>query len=224
MTTHHWPQDERPYEKFVRHGITALSDAELLAMVLRCGSPGRSAVCVARGLLNHFGGLRALLHAGPGDYPLRSGAGPVRQAQMRAILEIGRRQLLEQLQRGNPLENPRTTRDFLRARLRDLPHELFCCLLLDNRHRVIEFSELFRGTIDGATVHPREVVKLALGANAAAVILAHNHPSGVAEPSRADELITRRLRDALSLVDIRLLDHIVVGEACCVSLAERGLI
>lgn len=224
MATPRWPQDERPYEKFVRHGISALSDAELLAFILGCGSRGRPAVGVAQALLAHFGGLRSLLHASHLDYPPRCGIGPFRQAQIRAILEIGQRQLKERLQRGNPLENPRATRDFLRARLRDLPHELFCCLLLDNRHRVIEFSELFRGTIDGATVHPREVVKLALGANAAAVILAHNHPSGVAEPSRADELITRRLRDALSLVDIRLLDHLVVGEIGCVSLAERGLI
>lgn len=224
MAMKHWPVGERPHDKFIRFGAGALSDAELLALLLRSGIRGKSALGIAQGLLQHFGGLRALLNAAPADYPPACGLGPVRYAQLKVVVELGRRQLLEALHRGKPLENPRITRDFLRARLRDLPHELFCCLLLDNRHRVIEFTELFRGTIDGASVHPREVVKLALKSNAAAVILAHNHPSGVAEPSRADELITRRLRDALALVDIRLLDHFVVGESCCVSLAERGLI
>ncbi len=224
MAIKHWPQGERPQDKFLQHGAQALSDAELLAILIRTGVRGRSALGIAQDVLGHFGGLRALLMAPPRKYPPGSGIGPARHAQLQAVVEIGRRQLMETLRRGNPLENPRATRDYLRARLRDLPHELFCCLLLDNRHRVISFAELFRGTIDGASVHPREVVKLALDANAAAIILAHNHPSGVAEPSRADELITRRLRDALSLVDIRLLDHFVVGEACCVSLAERGLI
>ncbi|NNF52352.1 MAG: DNA repair protein RadC [Gammaproteobacteria bacterium] len=219
-----WPPGERPQDKFARHGADALSDAELLAMLIRTGVRGRSALRIAQGLLSHFGGLRALLHAERTDLPPCCGVGPARFAQLKAVVEIGRRQLREQMTRGNPLENPRATRDYLRARLRDVPHELFCCLLMDNRHRVISFTELFRGTIDGASVHPREVLKHALKANAAAVILAHNHPSGVAEPSRADELITRRLRDALSLVDIRLLDHFVVGETCCVSLAERGLI
>lgn len=224
MAIKDWPQGERPMDKFTHHGAALLSDAELLAIVIRTGIRGRSALGIAHGLLVHFGGLRALLNAARDDIPPRCGLGPARYAQLQAVVELGRRLLRENMSRGNPLENPRATRDYLRARLRDLPHELFCCLLLDNRHRVISFAELFRGTIDGASVHPREVVKHALQGNAAAVILAHNHPSGVAEPSRADELITRRLRDALSLVDIRLLDHFVVGETCCVSLAERGLI
>lgn len=224
MAIKDWPPGERPQDKFARYGADALSDAELLAILIRTGVRGHSAIEIAHGLLAHFGGLRALLNAECGQIPPGCGLGPARYAQLKAVVELGRRQLKEKMSRGSPLENPRATRDYLRARLRDLPHELFCCLLMDNRHRVISFAELFRGTIDGASVHPREVVKHALQANAAAVILAHNHPSGVAEPSRADELITRRLRDALSLVDIRLLDHFVVGDSCCVSLAERGLI
>lgn len=223
MAIKHWPAGKRPQDKFARQGVSALTDAELLAILIRTGIRGQSALKIAHALLAHFGGLRALLHARRHEFPPGCGLGPVRYAQLKAVLELGQRQLQEFVHRGNPLENPRATSDFLRARLRDLPHEVFCCLLLDNRHRVISFTELFRGTIDGASVHPREVVKHALEANAAAVILAHNHPSGVAEPSRADELITRRLRDALALVDIRLLDHFVVGETCCVSLAERGL-
>lgn len=224
MGIKHWPQGERPQDKLAEHGAHSLSNAELLAILLRTGIRGQSALSVAQHLLGHFGGLRALLVAPSHAYPSGCGVGAARYAQLQAVVEIGRRQLMETMRRSKPLENPRATRDYLRARLRDLPHELFCCLLLDNRHRVISFIELFRGTIDGASVHPREVVKLALETNSAAIILAHNHPSGVAEPSRADELITRRLRDALSLVDIRLLDHFVVGESCCVSLAERGLI
>ena len=152
------------------------------------------------------------------------GLGDAKYALLQASLELSRRHYAEQMQTGPALANPRATREFLRARLRDRDHEVFCCLFLDNRHRVISFDEVFRGTIDGASVHPREVVKLALARNAAAVILAHNHPSGVAEPSQADELITGRLREALALVDIRVLDHIVVGDGACVSFAERGLL
>ena len=152
------------------------------------------------------------------------GFGLAKYALLQASLELARRHYAELMQAGPALANPRATRDFLRARLRDRDHEVFCCLFLDNRHRVIAFDEVFRGTIDGASVHPRDVVKLALTRNAAAVILAHNHPSGVAEPSQADEVITGRLRDALALVDIRVLDHIVVGDGVCVSFAERGLL
>jgi DNA repair protein RadC len=152
------------------------------------------------------------------------GLGAARYALLQASLELSRRHYAELMQSGPALANPRATRDFLRARLRDLDHEVFCCLFLDNRHRLIAFEELFRGTIDGASVHPREVVRQALYCNAASVILAHNHPSGVAEPSQADELITLRLKDALGLVDIRVLDHLIVGDSRCVSLAERGVI
>src|SRR6202011_1794596 len=147
-----------------------------------------------------------------------------RFAELQAAIEISRRQLSEPLRIGPSLGNPRATRDFLCAKLRDLEHEVFCCLYLDKRHRLIQYEELFRGTIDGASVHPREIVKLALQRNAAAVIIAHNHPSGVAEPSQRDELITQRVKEARGLVDIRLLDHIIIGDGASVSLAERGLV
>jgi len=152
------------------------------------------------------------------------GLGPARFAELQAAVEISRRQLSESMRSGPLLASPKATNDYLSAQLRDLEHEVFCCLYLDKRHRLIHYEELFRGTIDGASVHPREIVKQALRRNAAAVIVAHNHPSGIAEPSQADEFITQRVRDALALVDIRLLDHIIVGDGASVSLAERGLI
>jgi DNA repair protein RadC len=219
-----WPAGERPREKLLAGGPACLSDAELLAIFLRTGAPGRSAVDLARELLLGFGGLRGLLTADLASFSALPGLGPVKYAQLQAGLELARRHLEETVRRGPALGSPDAVRRFLRARLRDLPHEVFCCLHLDNRNRVIAFEELFRGTIDGASVHPREVVKRALAQNAAALILAHNHPSGVAEPSQADEVITRRLKSALALVDIRVLDHLVVGDAACVSFAERGLL
>ena len=219
-----WPLAERPREKLLQLGPASLSDAELLAIFLRTGVPGLTAVDLARKLLGDFGSLRGLLEADLAGFSAHAGLGPATYAQLQAVLEMGRRHLWERLQRGEALGSPDDTRQFLLARLRHYPHEVFACLLLDNRHRVIAFEELFRGTIDAASVYPREVVKLALARNAAAVILAHNHPSGIAEPSRADELLTRRLRDALGLVDIRLLDHFVVGDGETVSFAERGLI
>jgi DNA repair protein RadC len=219
-----WPAGERPREKLLQQGPQALSDAELLAIFLRTGVRGKSAVDLGRDLLSSFGGLRALLQADWRTFCQAPGLGMAKYSQLQAALEISRRYLLESLQREDVLTSPEVARSYLTARLRDRPHEVFACLFLDNRHRVICFEELFRGTIDGATVHPREVVKTALAHNAAAVILAHNHPSGVAEPSRADEMLTRRLKDALALVDIRVLDHIVVGEGNAVSLAERGLL
>jgi DNA repair protein RadC len=217
-----WPAGERPREKLLDRGPAALTDAELLAVLLRTGVRGRSAVDLARALLVEFGGLRALVAAAPRELASRAGVGPAKCAQLQAAAELGRRQLGERLARGTPLVDPDATRRFLVARLRDLPHEVFACLFLDNRHRVIAFEELFRGTLDGASVHPREVVKATLRHNAAALILAHNHPSGVAEPSDADRLITRRLREALGLVDVRVLDHFVVGDGEAVSFAERG--
>jgi DNA repair protein RadC len=219
-----WPLAERPREKLLAMGPQSLSDAELLAIFLRTGVKGMTAVDLARQLLGEFGGLRGLLEADLRRFSARSGLGPAKFAQLQAVLEMGRRHLWERLQRGDALDSPDQTRRFLLARLRDYPHEVFACLLLDNRHRVIAFEEMFRGTIDAANVYPREVVKLALTRNAAALIAAHNHPSGVAEPSRADELLTRRLKDALSLVDIRLLDHFVVGDGEAISFAERGLL
>lgn len=219
-----WPAGERPREKLLGRGPAALSDAELLAIFLRTGAAGRSAVDLARELLDAFGGLRPLLAADAEDFCRRPGLGPAKYAQLRAVLEMGRRHLDEELLRGEPLTSVAATRRYLQACLRDRPYEVFACLFLDNRHRVLAFDELFRGTIDGASVYPREVVKAALGRNAAAVILAHNHPSGVAEPSRADTRLTERLCDALDLVDIRVLDHLIVGDGEPVSFAERGLL
>ncbi|MCA1805276.1 MAG: DNA repair protein RadC [Xanthomonadaceae bacterium] len=224
MSIRHWPEAERPREKLLARGPQALSDAELLAIFLRTGVAGRSAVDLARELLARFGGLRALLTADAKAFCAGHGLGQAKYALLQACLEMARRHLGEQLQRADPLTSPDTTRRYLHARLRDLPYEVFSCLFLDARHRVIVCEELFRGTLDGASVHPREVVKRALQLNAAALILAHNHPSGVAEPSQADQQLTRRLTDALRLVDIRVLDHLVVGDGETVSFAERGLL
>jgi DNA repair protein RadC len=218
-----WPRAERPRERLLARGAAALSDAELLAIFLRTGVAGKTAVDLARGLLAEFGGLRALLQADQPSFCAGSGLGEAKYALLQAVMEMARRHLFETLQSGPVLTRPEDTRRFLQARLRDHPHEVFGCLYLDNRHRVIAFEELFRGTLDGASVHPREVVKRVLHHNAAAVIFAHNHPSGVAEPSRADEHITQRLKDALALIDVRVLDHIVVGDGS-VSLADRGLL
>jgi len=222
MAIRDWPAGERPREKLLAKGAASLSEAELLAIFLRIGVKGKSAVDLARQALSHFGSLRALLTASQEDFCAIPGLGPAKYAQLQATLEMGRRHLGESLERGKPLTDPAATRKYLLAKLRDMPHEVFACLYLDNRHRVIAFEELFRGTIDGATVHPREVVRAALKHNAAALIFSHNHPSGVAEPSDADRRLTRRLTDALGLVDIRVLDHFVVGDGEVVSFAERG--
>ena len=224
MAIREWPEGERPREKLLQQGAQALSEAELLAILLRTGTRGASAVDIARALLAEFGSLRGLLTAERDRVCRARGLGLARYAVLQAAVELTRRHYRESMMAGSALANPRATREFLRMQLRDLPHEVFCCVFLDNRHRVIAFEELFRGTIDGASVHPREVVKRALTKNAAAVILAHNHPSGIAEPSQADELITRRLKDALALVDIRVLDHLVIGDGVCESFAERGLL
>ena len=224
MAIRDWPADERPREKLLLRGAAALSDAELLAILLRTGTAGQSAVDVAREVLTRFQSLRKLIAADRPAFCASRGLGPARYAELQAAMEIARRQMSEVLRASPLLASPAATREYLAARLRDLEHELFCCLLLDKRHRLIHFEELFRGTLDSASVYPREIVKLALRCNAAAVILAHNHPSGVAEPSRADEQVTLRIREALALIDIRLLDHIIVGDAASVSLAERGLL
>jgi len=220
-----WPRGERPRERLLERGAQSLSDAELLAVVLGSGTAGASALDIARQLLQHFAGsLRRLLTAEPRSLLERRGLGPARYATLMAALELARRHYCEALRAGPALNAPAATRQFLTAQLRDRPYEVFCCLHLDNRHRLIHFEEVFRGTIDGASVHPREIVRQALQYNAAALIFAHNHPSGVAEASQADELITRRLRDALALVDIRVLDHLIVGDNNCLSFAERGLL
>ncbi|MGA7979509.1 MAG: DNA repair protein RadC [Chromatiaceae bacterium] len=219
-----WPEDERPREKLLNRGEGALTDAELLAIFLRTGVAGKSAVDLARELLSEFKGLRGLFSADERSFCGAKGLGRAKFAQLRAVLEMSRRYLLEETKDRNLLTSPDAARDYIKARLAGYPHEVFACLFLDNRHRLIEYEELFRGTIDGASVHPREVVRRALRANAAAVIFAHNHPSGVAEPSQSDLRITQRLKDALALVDVRVLDHVIVGEGQGTSLADRGLI
>lgn len=219
-----WPLAERPREKLLNQGAAALSDAELLAIFLRTGIPGRSAVDLARDLLSGFGSLRALLQADLKLFCGHAGLGPAKFAQLQAVMEMGRRHLYEEMQRGDALTSPGSVRRYLKSQLLGLPHEVFACLFLDNQHRVIAFEELFRGTLDSASVYPREVVKRALAHNAAALILTHNHPSGVSEPSQADLMLTRRLKESLALVDIRVLDHLVVGDGEPVSFAERGLL
>ena len=219
-----WPQAERPREKLLNKGPAALSDAELLAIFLRTGVNGKTAVDLARELLTRYQGLRPLLELDLKELSGNAGIGITKFSQFQAALELGRRYLESCLNRDVALSSPGDTRNFLKARLRAYPHEVFACLFLDNRHRVICFEELFTGTIDGASVHPREVVRRVLYHNAAALIFAHNHPSGVAEPSHSDRQITQRLKDALGLIDVRVLDHIVVGDADVVSFAERGLL
>ncbi|HEC59556.1 hypothetical protein LCGC14_0678090 [marine sediment metagenome] len=222
MAIKDWPADERPREKLLKHGASILSDAELLAIFLRTGVTGLSAVELARHLLTSFGSLRALLEADQKQFCQQHGLGPAKYTQLQAVLEMSRRHMESTLSRGDALTDAATTKQYLQQRLRAYPYEVFACLFLDNKHRMIAFDELFRGTIDGASVYPREVVKQALAHNAAAVIFAHNHPSGIAEPSQADYNITQRLKSALDMVDIRVLDHIVVGDGEVVSFAEMG--
>lgn len=206
------------------HAHKQMTDAELLAVLIHSGSGVDSAKDLATRLLSRFGGLRALLQADTTSITAERGIGEARAGVIRSLPEIARRYFSEALPVGEAIRSPTDTETFLQAKMRHLGHELFCCLYLDNRHRVLRFDEMFRGTIDGTSVYPREVVKEALRVNAAAVILAHNHPSGVAEPSQADERITRRLKSALELVDIRLLDHLIIGDGKATSLAARGLI
>ena len=219
-----WPLAERPREKLLAQGAGQLSDAELLAIFLGSGLRGRDAVQTARDLLITHGPLRRLLdHPAPALAKL-PGLGPARACALAAALELGQRHLAAQLERGQTLSDPDAAGRYFAQRLRAQPHEVFAALFLDSRHRALAFEELFRGTIDGAQVHPREVVRRALGHNAAAVIVGHNHPSGNPEPSAADRAVTDRLRSALDLVDIRLLDHFVIGDGPPVSLAARGWI
>lgn len=224
MAIRDWPAAERPREKLLQSGAAALSDAELLAIFLRTGVRGCSAVDLARQLLADFGGLRALLAADCAGFCRHHGLGSAKYAQLQAVLEMARRHLLETLQRGDALTSADATRQFLRSRLREERREVFAALFLDSQHRVIAFEPLAIGTIDAAAVYPREVIARCLHHNAAALIFAHNHPSGVAEPSSADQLLTQRLVAALRLLDIRVLDHIVIGDAQAVSFAERGLL
>lgn len=224
MPIKQWPAAERPREKLLHRGPQAVSDAELLAIFLRTGVKGKSAVDLARDLLQQFGGLRQLFDASQQTFCQQHGLGVAKFVQLQAVLEMARRHLLEKLSVGDALTSPMDTRNYLISRMRDYPKEVFACLLLDSRHRIIKLEELFFGTINCANVHPREVVKCALAANAAAIILVHNHPSGDAQPSAADKSITQRLVAALLLMDIRVLDHIIVGDGETFSFAEHGLL
>jgi DNA repair protein RadC len=222
MTIRDWPDDERPREKLLQRGGAALSDSELLAVFLGSGLRGQNAVDLGRDLLKQHGGLRALLEQPTAALMRVRGLGMARTARLLAALELATRHLAAQLDRGDALSDPTSAGAYFRAQLRRHPHEVFACLFLDTRHRVIAFEEMFRGGIDGAEVHPREVVRRCLSHNAAAVILGHNHPSGVCEASAADRAITRRLSDALALVDVRVLDHFIVGDGPPLSFAARG--
>lgn len=219
-----WPQGERPREKLLARGAAALSDAELLAIFLRVGLPGKSAVDLARELLAHFGSLNRLFSATRTEMTALGGIGDSKYAQIQAVFEMARRALAEQLRERDALGSPAAVRDYLKLHLGGLAREVFLVLFLDAQNRVLQQEELFAGTLTQTSVYPREVVKRALQHNAAAVILAHNHPSGVAEPSRADELLTQALKEALALVEVRVLDHFVVAGNRTLSFAERGLL
>lgn len=222
MSIRDWPAAERPREKLLEQGAASLTDAELLAIFLRTGVTGKSAVDLARHLLGEFGSLRTLLEADLAGFSQHLGLGPAKYAQLQAVLEMSRRHLAERLRRDSALESPQAVRDYLKAQLRHEPHEVFGCLFMDAKHRVLAFEVLFRGSIDSASVYPRQVVKRALANNAAALILTHNHPSGVSEPSQADRVLTQRLKDALALVEVRVLDHFIVGDGEPLSMAELG--
>lgn len=226
MAIRDWPAAERPRERLAQQGAAALSDAELLAIFLRVGIRGKSAVDLARELLASFGGdLAALGAAGTRDLARLPGIGPAKAAQLAASLELARRALAGPLKTKDALASPQAVRDWLRLSLGTLQHEVFIALWLDAQNRLIASEELFRGTLTQTSVYPREVVKRALAHNAGAVVLAHNHPSGLAEPSPADEVLTSSLKQALGLIDVKLLDHfIVAGGATPLSFAERGLI
>jgi DNA repair protein RadC len=224
MTIAQWRADDRPREKLISKGPEALSDAELVAILFRTGVRGRSAVDLARDALTECGSLSALLCAGRDVFQLIRGLGDAKYAQVQAVLEMSRRALRETLDRGTALSSPQTVRDYLRLKLQGRAHEVFVAVFLDAQNRVLAIEELFRGTLTQTSVFPREIVKRALHFNAAAIIFAHNHPSGVAEPSRADEALTQTLKHTLALVDVKVLDHFVVGGDAAMSFAERGLL
>ena len=224
MQIKQWPKSERPREKLLQSGPDRLSDAELLAIFIRSGSAGRNAVDLAREVLAGFESLRHLIDASLESFTATRGLGPSQYVQIQAAIELGKRYLECRLQTRDILNNPEDTRQYLSLQLGAYDHEVFACLFLDNQHQVIAFRTLFRGTIDTASVHPREVVKEALKLGAAAIIIAHNHPSGHLQASQSDRIITQRLKDALALVDIRLLDHILVAHNATLSFAEQGLL
>jgi DNA repair protein RadC len=218
------PADARPREKLLAHGPSSLADAELVALLLRTGLPGSSVLQLAQRTLDDFGGLAGLLRAQPGDLRRVKGLGPAKRAEIAAVMELARRSLAQQLEQQPVFDSPQRVKDYLRLQLGHLGHEVFAVLFLDAQNHLIRLEEMFRGTLTQTSVYPREVVKRSLELRSAAVILAHNHPSGIAEPSRADEFLTQTLISALQLVDVRVLDHLVVGKAEVVSFAERGLL
>jgi DNA repair protein RadC len=224
MKISEWPKDERPRERLLAAGPSGLTDGELLAVLISCGKRGLTAVDLARRLLGEFGSLREFLSASPSQCLKQLGIGPARYASLQAALELARRHYGHAIRSTSAVAATADMRKFVLAQLRDKPYEVFCCLHLDVHHRMIAFQELFRGTTDGASVYPKEVVREVIAHNAHAVILAHNHPSGAPEPSQADKAVTRRLIDALRLIEVRVLDHLVVGETRCVSFADRGLL
>jgi DNA repair protein RadC len=224
MSITDWPADERPRERLLRQGAGALTDAELLAIFLRVGVRGMSAVDLARQLLRHFGGLNRLFAAGRHEFDAISGMGDAKYSQLQAIIEMARRALGEGLADKPGMSSPQAVKDYLALSLGHLGYEAFVVLFLDARNRLLASEEMFRGTLTQTSVYPREVVKRALGHNCAAVVLAHNHPSGATEPSQADRMLTRSLKEALALVDVQVLDHIIIAGRQASSFAERGLL
>jgi len=223
MSIRDWPAAERPRERLLELGAASLSDAELLAIFLRTGVAGKSAVDLARHLLNQFDGLRGLLDADLATFSSNLGLSSAKFAQLQAVMEMSRRHMAESLKRDSALESPAQVRNYLKARLRHEPHEVFGCLFLDNKHRVLCFEVLFHGSINTAHVHPRQVVKRAMVHNAASLILCHNHPSGITDASQADIELTKRLKDALWLIDVKVLDHVIIGDGDPLSMVECGL-
>ena len=224
MSITEWPKDERPRERLLKHGAAALSDAELLAIFLRVGVTGKSAVDLARELVARFGSLAKLFSATQTELCAVNGMGPAKYVQLQAVLEMGRRALSEAMKLTDALNSPQAVRDYLRLTLANLPHEVFVAVFLTAQNRVITVEELFRGTLTQTSVYPREIVKRALAHNAAAVILAHNHPSGEASPSAADRALTKALAEALALIDVRVLDHFIVAPGASMSFAEQGML
>jgi DNA repair protein RadC len=218
------PAEARPREKLLKHGAASLADAELLALLLRTGLKGQGVMQLADAVLTHFGGFAGLLHAQVGDLAHIKGLGPAKRAELAAVVEMARRAIAQRLADAPVMASSQMVKDYLQLHLGSLPYETFAVMLLDSQHRMLALERMFNGTLTQTSVYPREVVKLALARNAGAVILAHNHPSGMAEPSRADEFLTQSLKSALALVDVRVIDHVVVGQGQTVSFAERGLL
>lgn len=218
-----WAIEDRPRDKLLAKGAEALTDAELLAIFLRTGIKGKSAVDLARELLEETGGLASLLSANEKSFCQSKGLGQAKYVQMKAVVEMSRRYLEEKMKRGDAMNNVSDVKQYLKSRLQQYPFEVFACLFLDSKHRVIEYEELFRGTIDAASVHPREIIRQVLHHNAAAIVLSHNHPSGIPEPSQADIAITQKIKSSLEIIDVRLLDHFIIGDKV-VSFAEKGLL